>query len=256
MFLKHINRKSQHAIMQALWIAGVLIGLMAATSALFYQTPAARATGDTTTSVLQADCAPGELIQDGGFEAGLPNPAWQTSSNVLSDILDDSPVPPPRTGMWKAWLGGDNLIQQSLWQTMNVATDTTSVEVSYWWRVDTFETNHPFDTLEVQVRDAAGNPLETLETLTDGDESSTWEQSTLDVSSYAGQTIQIAFVVETDDTNPTSFFLDDVSLTQTCAATPTPTATVEPTPTVTATATLPADASPVYLPLILRSNND
>ena len=162
-------------------------------------------------------CSPEELIRDGGFEAGIPNPAWQVSSNVFSDILDDTPVPPAHSGNWKAWMGGDDRVQEVLWQTFTVPANGAGLAISYWWRVDTFETTHPFDTLEVQIRDASGTLRQRLEVLTDGDAGPSWNQSTLTVSGYAGQTIQIAFVAQTDDTNPTSFFLDDVSVRKTCA---------------------------------------
>jgi len=169
--------------------------------------------------LIAGGCIPVELIQDGGFEAGLPNPAWQTSSNVLSDILDNTPDPAPHAGIWKAWLGGGDLVQESLWQELSVPPGVRGLKVSYWWRVDTFETAHPFDTLEVQIRDAAGNPLQILETLTDGDAGPDWQQSVFTVTqSYAGQTIQLAFVGQTDDSYPTSFFVDDVSVLKTCPA--------------------------------------
>lgn len=163
-------------------------------------------------------CAAVALLKDGGLEAGLPNPYWQTASNVFSDILDDSPVPPPHSGAWKAWMGGDNLVQESLWQVINVPAGVQSLRISYWWRVDTFEASHPFDTLHVQIRNGAGNPLQMLETLTDGDASANWQQSTFTVSGYSGQTIQLAFVAQTDGTKPTSFFVDDVSVFQACPA--------------------------------------
>lgn len=172
-------------------------------------------------SVIQRACAPAELIQDSSFEGGTPNSVWQVSSNVFSDILDDTPDPAAHSGMWKAWLGGSNLIQESLWQALAIPAGTPGLRVSYWWRVDTFESAHPFDTLAVQVRDAGGTPLETLETLTDGDASSLWRQSVFTLTTpYAGQTIQLAFVAQTDDTNPTSFFVDDVSVARVCPTGP------------------------------------
>lgn len=175
------------------------------------------APGTVYLPLVQRACAPVELIQDGGFEAGLPNPAWQTSSNVFSDILDDTPDPPSHSGTWKAWLGGADLVQESLWQTITVPTGTVGLQVSYWWRVSTLEPTHPFDTLTVQIRDVQGNPLEMLETLTDGDAAPDWQQSVFTITTaYAGQTIQLAFVAETDDTNPTSFFVDDVSVLKMC----------------------------------------
>ena len=143
-------------------------------------------------------------------------------------------------------MGGDNLIQESLWQVLNVPADVAGLELHHWWRVDTFETNHPFDTMEVQIRSADGTPLATVETLTDGDAGLPWSESVVPLADYAGQTIQLAFVVETDGTSPTSFFLDDVSVLTSCAATPTatPTATSQPTATPTATATSQPTATP------------
>lgn len=161
-------------------------------------------------------CAPVGLIQDSSFEAGLPNPVWQTSSNISSDILDDTADPPPHSGSWKAWLGGDDWVRESLWQTITVPADATALQVSYWWRVSTLELNHYFDIMLVQIRNATGSPLETLETLTDGDAASVWDQSTFTITTYAGQTIQLAFVVETDEDNPTSFFVDDISVLKVC----------------------------------------
>lgn len=79
------------------------------------------------------------------------------------------------------------------------------------------QVTHPFDTLTVQLRDAQGNPLETLETLTDGDAALDWQQSILTaIMPYAGQTIRPAFVAETDEAAPTSFFLDDIGVLKGC----------------------------------------
>jgi len=210
-------KHQQHLRFVGILLLGLVlsIGLIAGVSA-----GTATTTGDWSVylPLIQGGCAPVELIQDGGFEAGLPNPAWQTSSNVFSDILDDLPNPAPHGGTWKAWMGGDNLIQETLAQTITVPSGVAGLKVSYWWRVDTSETSHPFDTLKVQVRDATGSPLQTLETLTDGDAGPTWQQSTFIVTNYAGQTVQLAFVAQTDDTNPTNFFVDDVSVVKTCPA--------------------------------------
>jgi len=160
-----------------------------------------------------------ELLQDGGFEAGLPNPVWQTSSNISSDILDDTPMPAAHSGNWKAWMGGANGVQERLWQEFAVPAGVMGLKISYWWQVSTFEDRlGPFDTLTVQIRDSAGNLLQTLEALDNGDASTQWQQSTFTVNGYGGQTVQLAFVADTDGTNPTSFFIDDVSVLKTCPA--------------------------------------
>ncbi len=161
-------------------------------------------------------CAGAELLDDTGFEAGLPNATWQTTSNVFSDILDDSAFIPAHSGTWKAWLGGDNLVQESVWQTFTVPSGLQGLRISYWWRIDTLEPSHPFDTLQVQLRNGAGVALQTLEALDDGDASGIWKESSFVISGYSGQTVQLAFVAQTDATRPTSFFVDDVSVVKTC----------------------------------------
>jgi hypothetical protein len=166
--------------------------------------------------VMRAGPAPvQQLIQDGSFEAGLPNSFWTTSSTMSSSILDNSSNPPAHTGAWKAWLGGSNLAQEILWQTFTVPTGTTSLQVSFWWQVSTTEPSpQTFDRMDVRLRNSAGTTtLQNLDPLYDGDTALTWKQSTFTPTlSYAGQTIQIAFVVQTDANNPTSFFVDDVSV--------------------------------------------
>ncbi len=160
-----------------------------------------------------------ELVQDGGFEAGLPNPHWQTASNRSSSILDNSSIPQPNpthSGAWKAWLGGDNNVQESLWQTITVPSGTASLQVSFWWLVNTNEPSPLVnDRLDVQLRDSTGATiLTTPYNLYDGDANTVWQQTTVTISAspYTGQTIQIAFVADTDASNPTSFFIDDVSV--------------------------------------------
>lgn len=166
--------------------------------------------------LVQRLCAPVELLQDGGFEAGSPNPVWQTRSNVSSSILDNTPGL-AHSGNWEAWLGGDNNVQESLWQEFSVPAGVQGLQISYWWQVSTVEDRlGPFDTLKVQIRDTSGSPLQDLAVRDNGDATPQWQQGTFTVRGYGGQTIQLAFVASTDGTNPTSFFIDDVSVLKTC----------------------------------------
>nr|WP_290669348.1 choice-of-anchor J domain-containing protein [Ardenticatena sp.] len=182
--------------------------------------PAYAGTGGTNAVYLPFISAPcrSEIVEDGSFEAGIPNPYWKTSSNVGSAIFDNSPTPPAHSGTWKAWLGGDNLVQETMTQTLSIPNGVTAATLSYWWRVSTTEPTHPFDTLTVAMRDTNGVLLQTIETLTDGDANNSWRQSTwpLPVSTYAGRTVVLSFETTTDNNNPTSFFIDDVSLSVVC----------------------------------------
>ncbi len=207
------------------WLLLLSLPLLAGLVMLYLtDTPTVRAQGPTPLRIffpmIAAGC-PRSLIQDSGFEAGLPNASWATTSTVASAILDSSSIPAPiptHNGSWKAWLGGNDLIQESVWQTMTVPAFTTGLQLVFWRRVSTQEpsplTN---DRLDVQIRDNSGTPLETLDTLWDGDAGTVWAQHTLaPVGNYAGQTIQITFIARTDSTNPTSFFIDDVSIQAAC----------------------------------------
>jgi kumamolisin len=163
------------------------------------------------------------LIQDSSFEAGTPNAAWAVTSTLSSAIIDStSTIPSPNpthTGLWKAWLGGNDSVSESIWQTMTVPANTTSLQVVFWRRVTTQEPSPLInDSLQVLIRNNAGAPLETLYTLFDADAGTTWVQHTLTATgNYAGQTIQLAFLATTDTTDATNFFIDDVMVFAGCA---------------------------------------
>lgn len=166
-------------------------------------------------------CGPTQLVADGGFEAGLPTTAWQAQSSVGSMIIDDTDPPPAHGGTWKAWLGGDNLVLETLSQTVSVPETSAQLALSFWWLVSTEEQDHPFDFLQVDIRDERGTLLESLVQLSDGDAAVGYRQSLVPLSeSYAGRTLQVTFIAQTDESGTTSFFIDDVSLVKSCAPAP------------------------------------
>ncbi len=191
------------------------------------QTPAAHAAAPKNLQfvylpivVKSTGCGSGSLIRDGGFEAstsGTTNPYWQVATNLPRSIFDNSGIPTPQpthSGAWKAWLGGDNLLTQTLTQTLAVPAGANSLQISYWWLVNTSEPNpQGFDFVDVQIRNNAGVVQETPHHIFDIDAGTVWAQTIVTASqSYANQTIQLAFAATTDTTNPTSFFIDDVSV--------------------------------------------
>lgn len=54
--------------------------------------------------------------------------------------------------------------------------------------------------------------METLGTLTNDNQRGQWLQYSANLSAYRGQTVQIFFRATTDNSNQTSFFIDDVSV--------------------------------------------
>ena len=160
---------------------------------------------------------PTELLSNGGFENGSANAApWVlTSSSSPLEIINNSASEPAHTGIWDAWLDGfgtnhtDTIMQQ-----VAIPSTAVSATLSFWLHIDTAETSTTsvFDTMTVQVRDSAGNVLQTLATFSNLNHATGYQQHTFDLSAYIGKTIQI-FMNGTEDFElQTSFVVDDVSL--------------------------------------------
>lgn len=147
----------------------------------------------------------GELLTDGGFEGG--GSAWQQSSQTGNDLVVESPV---HGGGRAASLCGDNQCMDELTQTVEIPSDATSAWLSYWTRVDTEETTHAYDFLEVEIRTGSGDA--TVQSLDDGSQAGMWVHGGADLSAYLGQTVTIAFVASNGDKLPTAFGVDAVSI--------------------------------------------
>lgn len=147
-----------------------------------------------------------ELISNGGFESGTS--PWTQSSSGGYQLIDTTR---PHTGSYSAYLCGYNNCTDTIYQTVSIPATATKATLTFWAYVSTTETTHPWDYLYVQLRNTSGTALTTLTTLNDGTASG-WVQYTYDVTSYKGQSVQVYFKGTNDVSNPTSFFVDDVSL--------------------------------------------
>jgi hypothetical protein len=78
-----------------------------------------------------------------------------------------------------------------------------------------------YDYLNVQLRDASGEFLRTLQTLSNLSAQGEWTSETFDLAELEGQLVRLEFVHTSDTSNPTTFYIDDVSLTV-CDAPPPP----------------------------------
>jgi kumamolisin len=147
-----------------------------------------------------------QLIKNGGFESSQS--PWLESSTGGYQLIDSSL---PHSGSFSAYLNGYNSSTDIIYQTVTIPATATSATLTFWTYVSTTETSHPYDYLYAQVRNSSGSPLSTLLTLNDG-AASGWVQRNCNLINYKGQTIQIAFKGTNDSSNPTDFFVDDVSL--------------------------------------------
>ncbi|MEZ4866561.1 MAG: hypothetical protein R3C14_34900 [Caldilineaceae bacterium] len=153
----------------------------------------------------------GNLIANSGFETSS---GWETQSNGAYALISPYLT---RSGAQAAHLGGVNNAKDSLSTTLTLPTDSQSLTLSFWWLIDSQEAGSADDGLTLVVADSAGNPLKSLLTLSSADAAQRWQESQLDLRAYAGQTVQLQWLAQTDETLVTDFFIDDVAVTA-CAA--------------------------------------
>ena len=245
-------------------VSGTIPAATATATATASATPSATATSTpqtptptpSTTAVLV--CA--NYIINGGFETVVDStaPPWVSSPLVNFTLVEQ------HSGQRSAWLGGYNGASDTLCQQVSIpehpepGQDTVQALLTYAWGMVTQETTHPFDLMYLRLRDTSGALLATLHTLSDGSIAGSWQVSPpFDLLPYRGQTLNICFEVETNGSNATSFYVDDVELnicesllpTATPTATPSPTMTPTPEPTQAPTATPTITPTPIEVTL-------
>ncbi|MEV7600670.1 protease pro-enzyme activation domain-containing protein [Kitasatospora sp. NPDC089797] len=157
----------------------------------------------STTPPPAGGCTAAQLIGNGGFETGTAAP-WTSSGSVL----DNGSSEPAHSGSWKAWLDGyGSAHTDTLAQTVTVPAGCKSAVLTFWLHVDTAKTDPtPTDTLTLQ----AGST--TVGTWSNADAAAGYVRRTVDLTAYAGRTVNLAFTGTEDGNGQTSFVIDDVAL--------------------------------------------
>jgi hypothetical protein len=162
-------------------------------------------------------CTPLELIQNGGFESGVPGAPW-TATNSLNKNDPLIYKTRPRTGIWGGWLGNAANYTDVLAQRVSVPAGTTRLVLTFWRQVRSTEpaaSNH--DNMTVQLVTSGGQVIGAPLVISSAAARNTWVQETLnfDVTGYSGQAT-LSFTGRNDARYPSSFFIDDVSLVRPC----------------------------------------
>jgi hypothetical protein len=156
------------------------------------------------------------MIANGDFEKGRNGDWIEISQNARSVIVDEFPSGVrAHSGRWLAWLGGENNELAGLIQTVSILKGRSNF--TYWIWID----SQDFclddvggmgidDGDEIEVFDAY--PL-CISSNTNG-----WVRRTLNLEKYAGKTVDLYIVAETDSTLVSSFYVDDVSLGESTTA--------------------------------------
>ncbi|MCP4537560.1 MAG: hypothetical protein GY832_10470 [Chloroflexi bacterium] len=147
----------------------------------------------------------GDVIQDGGFELGTPNPHWtEYSQNGWDLIAMDN----PRTGSYSVWQGGDTDEITELTQTLTIPNGTATL--SFWLVIGVEGSGSDAD--DWMTVDIDGNQLFSI-TGADGASYGDYTEVTIDVSAYAdGGSHVLHFNSSNDAATYSNFFVDDVAL--------------------------------------------
>jgi hypothetical protein len=111
-----------------------------------------------------------------------------------------------------ARLGDYDNGRDDLWQKVRIKESTD--ELSYRIKIETTEVvrAHPSDELKVRLLDRQGEQIAVVERYTDLDAKDEWRSETIDLSRFAGRSVYLSFLVETDELLTTAFYLDRVAL--------------------------------------------
>ena len=182
--------------------------------------PASRASGDVPVDDPQAQGAPEKLAGPtverpagpardlGELENGTMHGqgAWkQEAKDGAKLILDDG----------YARLGGYHRGRDDLHQKIRVSKD--SELLAYGIKITTDERERPFDRLVVRLTNRDGKQLAVLKRYT-GEDAGKWRRERLDLSRFVGRTVHLSFYVETDATQLTTFYLDNLLLREAAQA--------------------------------------
>jgi hypothetical protein len=166
----------------------------------------------TTLTLTIGAAQPQQLLGNPGFENGSTTTAPWT---LTPSVINSSSAQPPHSGAWDAWLNGYGRSHtDSAVQTVSIPSTATSATLSFWLHIDTAETTKTAvnDRFQVQVLNASGSVLATLGTFSNLNAAPGYQQHSLDMSQFKGQTVKIRFLGQENSSLQTSFVIDDTAL--------------------------------------------
>jgi hypothetical protein len=155
------------------------------------------------------------LLDNPGFENG--SATWTEYSSGGYAIVSEAPGE-ALNGNWLAGMGGAKSLSEYLYQDVKIPADATEALLDFWYNIDTAESpTLMHDSLKIQILRPADNVLlANVDVLSNLDMTGGWVQSQqYDLMAFRGQQIRLKFKAKNDSLNPTTFSLDDLSLTVT-----------------------------------------
>jgi hypothetical protein len=153
-----------------------------------------------------------QYLTNSGFEDGAAG--WHTAGSVYIGGGK------PHWDSQSAWLGGDNSQSYVLYQdvTLPLSFEESPTLALYYNLYTTDSEITAYDHLKIQVRDTENRLLRNLDVIDQRRyyhryPQDVWQPLTWDLSDFAGQTIRLYFYATTDYSLPTTWYLDDISVT-------------------------------------------
>jgi Zn-dependent metalloprotease len=154
---------------------------------------------------------PGELVANGGFEAGAA--AWSGDTSVVGNWRGVGGA--AYAGTQFAYLGGNGrTATETLSQSVSIPAIATSATLSFAVHIDSAEVTRSaiYDTLLVQVKNPAGFVLATVSGFSNLDARPGYQTYSADLSAFRGQDVVLSFTASEDFALQTAFSIDNVSL--------------------------------------------
>ncbi|WP_369229656.1 M1 family aminopeptidase [Streptomyces sp. R21] len=198
-------------------LAATALAVAALAAALLPATPAAAA---PPTLPVAAACTPTQVVSNGGFESGT-SPWSQSSTGIITNRTGQT----AHGGTSFAWLDGTGGTHtDTLSQSVTIPSGCSAATLTFWLHIDTAETTSStaYDKMTAKIGST------TLATYSNLNKNTGYVQKSFDVSSFAGQTVTVAFTGTEDSSLQTSFVLDDIALDTSGGTTPPPDSTRTP----------------------------
>lgn len=156
----------------------------------------------------------GDLVRDGGFEAGSAPTYWVQSSIHFGTPICNAECggQGPRTGTHWAWFGGNSAAEEaSLEQAGTIAAEMDTLNFYVWWTTSVISPPDPNALFNVKID---GTTVFTLTPATAAPYSTGYTVASANISAHAdGNVHTLRFEISTADSfASTSLYIDDVEI--------------------------------------------
>jgi hypothetical protein len=143
------------------------------------------------------------IIVNADFESGQTG--WTEYSTHGWDLILSSLPVPPHSGSWAVWLGGGD--DETSYIQQQVTVPTSSTDLTYWHWIASQE--------NVCGNDLGGVLIDGVPTdvyfLCNAEDTGGWVKHVVDLSDHAGESVLLEIRAETNSSDNSNLFVDDVS---------------------------------------------